>query len=93
MINFKNHIHDFFDIASKNDMPWDIGIDMFLANVRNSNDPKLPYYEGADKVDYKALKPELEKMSNEEIAKEYNEVVKYIRANLKKIGEERKARK
>ena len=47
------------DIGTENGMGWSEGIGMFLANIRNAGDPKLPYYTGADDIDYGALKPDL----------------------------------
>ena len=43
-------------IAKKNNVSWDVGADMFLANVRNAGNEGLPYYEGAKEVDFAELK-------------------------------------
>lgn len=42
----------------------DIGVatDMFLANIRNAGDPKLPHYKGSGSVDYKAIQPHYEEL-------------------------------
>lgn len=87
------YLHEIFDIANLNDMPWDVGIDMFLANIRNAGDEDLPYYEGAEHIDYIAIKPILEAMTNEEVADAYNEFSDHVRENLAVIAKERKARK
>ena len=87
------YLHEIFDIANANDMPWDVGIDMFLANIRNAGDEDLPYYEGAEHINYIALKPVLEAMTDEEVADAYNEFSDHVRENLDVIVKERKARK
>ena len=58
------YTNDIIDIASANKMAWSIGADMFLANVKNAGDPELPYYEGADRVDYAALKPHVAELQD-----------------------------
>lgn len=87
------YLHEIFDIANANDMPWDVGIDMFLANIRNAGDEDLPYYEGAEHINYIVLKPVLEAMTDEEVADAYNEFSDHVRENLDVIVKERKARK
>ena len=87
------YLHEIFDIANANDMPWDVGIDMFLANIRNAGEEDLPYYEGAEHINYIALKPVLEAMTDEEVADAYNEFSDHVRENLDVIVKERKARK
>lgn len=87
------YLHEIFDIANANDMPWDVGIDMFLANIRNAGDEDLPYYEGAEHINYIVLKPVLEAMTDKEVADAYNEFSDHVRENLDVIVKERKARK
>ena len=87
------YLHEIFDIANANDMPWDVGIDMFLANIRNAGDEDLPYYEGAEHINYIGLKPVLEAMTDAEVADAYNEFSDHVRENLDVIVKERKARK
>lgn len=87
------YLHEIFDIANANNMPWDIGADMFIANIRNVGDEDLPYYEGAEHIDYIALKPVLEAMTDEEVANMFNEFNDYVRENLAVIVNERKVRK
>ena len=55
-------------IARANDVSWDVGRDMFLANIKNAGEDALPYYEGAEEVDYLALKEELPEMGTPEYA-------------------------
>ena len=59
-------------IARANDVSWDVGRDMFLANIRNAGQDALPYYEGAEEVDYLALKEELPQQGTEEYAEMCN---------------------
>ena len=87
------YLHEIFDIANANDMPWDVGIDMFLANIRNAGDEDLPYYEGAEHINCIVLKPVLEAMTDAEVADAYNEFSDHVRENLDVIVKERKARK
>ena len=87
------YLHEIFDIANANDMPWDVGIDMFLANIRNAGDEDLPYYEGAEHINYIVLKPVLEAMTDAEVSDAYNEFSDHVRENLDVIVKERKARK
>lgn len=58
------YTNEIIDVATANGMSWDIGADMFLANIRNSGDPDLPHYEGAEKVDYIALKPHVAELQD-----------------------------
>lgn len=51
----KNYVNEIFDIAHKNKVDWDVGADMFLANIRNAGQAGLPHYAGAN-LDYAALK-------------------------------------
>ena len=50
------YTNEIIDVAKKNNVSWDIGADMFLANIRNAGDKDLPHYEGAKGVDYMELK-------------------------------------
>lgn len=52
--------NEIINIAKANNASWDVAADMFLANVRNAGDKELPYYKGAEKVNFEALK-EVEK--------------------------------
>ena len=58
-MELKNYVNEIIDIACANNMSWDIGLDMFVANIQNSDAPENKcYYHGADEVDYAALRPE-----------------------------------
>lgn len=58
------YTNEIINIATANHMAWDIGADMFLANIRNCKDSTLPHYDGADEVDYKALLPHLKDLED-----------------------------
>ncbi len=74
-------VNEIFDIAHANNVSWDIGKDMFLANIRNEGMGALPHYAGADEVDFATLKPILVELADSgedfvEIVREnYDEVV------------------
>jgi hypothetical protein len=89
-MELKNYVNEIIDIAEANNMEWDEGKDMFLANIRNSHVIGAPYYPGAF-VDYPALYPELEAMTNEEVADMKNDFDDWYRANMEEIIRARKA--
>ena len=74
-------VNEIFDIAHANDVSWDVGKDMFLANIRNEGMGALPHYVGADQVDFAALKPALAELADsgedfgEVVREAYDEVV------------------
>lgn len=84
----KKYVNEILDIAVENDVSWDIGLDMFLANVRNCGEPDTPYYPGAF-VDYAALKPELEAMTDAQVADMKNDFAYWYRANADEIRQAR----
>ena len=85
----KEYVNEIIAIAEANDMSWDIGADMFIANIRNSHDIGAPYYPGAF-VDYPALHPELQAMTAEEVAEMKNEFDAWYRAHADEIRAARK---
>ena len=56
------YTQEIFNISAANDVSWDVGKDMFLANIRNAGQDGLPYYHGADGLDYAALKPHYDEL-------------------------------
>ena len=42
------YVNEIIAIAAANDKSWDVGCNMFLANVKNYGNPDAPYYSGAD---------------------------------------------
>ena len=81
MMKLHEYTNEILDIAKANDKSFDIGADMFLANVRNAGVVGAPYYAGAIGVDYAALKPHLE-----ELADSYPDFVSDFRANQTRIA-------
>lgn len=86
----KLHVYtnEIIDIAKANGMSWDIGANMFIANARNSIDKDLPYYYGAEDVNFEALyqfADELEE-SKPDFVRDYRKHEKEIIA-LRKQGD------
>lgn len=79
MIDLKNYKKEIIDIAVENNMPWDVGADMFVANIKNAGHEDLPYYAGAEEVDYLALQPEWNAMSLEQQANAKNDFAAFMR--------------
>ena len=75
------YTNEIIDIAEANNMSFDIGADMFLANVRNAGEGGAPYYAGAAGVDYAALKP-----YHEELTASYPDFLTDFRANQTRIA-------
>ena len=68
MLNLMDYREEIIAIAKANDVSWADARDMFLANIKNAGEDALPYYEGAEEVDYLALKEELPEMGTPEYA-------------------------
>lgn len=56
------YTNEIIAIAKKNNVSWNVAADMFIANVKNAGEKDLPYYAGADDVDYGALKEYTQEM-------------------------------
>lgn len=87
-MNLNTYVNEILDIATANDVSWDVGADMFLANIRNCGDETLPHYPGAY-VDYVAIKHELDAMAPEDVATMKNNFRAWYRAHEKEIREAR----
>ena len=72
MLNLMDYREEIIAIAKANDVSWADARDMFLANIKNAGEDALPYYEGAEEVDYLALKAHLPQQGTEEYAKMCN---------------------
>lgn len=83
-MELKKYVNEIMDIASVNEVGWDVGMDMFIANIQNAGEEGLPYYPGAS-VDYAGLKPEWMEMTLEARAEEKNAFCDYVRANMDEI--------
>lgn len=53
------YVNDIIAIAGANDKSWDVGCNMFLANVKNNGNPDAPHYAGADHLDWSAVAAEI----------------------------------
>ena len=89
-MDLKKYVNEIIDIAEANGMGWDIGKDMFLANIRNCGNDARPYYPGAY-VDYPALKLELDAMTDEQVADMKNDFDAWYRENIEAIVKARRA--
>ena len=69
-------------IARANDVSWDVGRDMFLANIKNAGEDALPYYEGAEEVDYLALKADCPEQGTEGYAAMCNDFNRDFEAEI-----------
>ena len=89
-MELKKYVNEIIDIAEANNMSWDIGKDMFIANIRNCGVEGAPYYPGAY-ADYATLKLKLEAMTDEEVADMKNDFDYWYRAHMDEIIRARKA--
>lgn len=83
-MELKDFANAILDIAEANAASWDVGADMLLANIRNSGQADAPYYPGAY-LDYAALKPELDAMSDQEAARMKNDFAAWYRSHADDI--------
>ena len=72
MLNLMDYREEIIAIAKANDVSWADARDMFLANIKNAGEDALPYYEGAEEVDYLALKADCPEQGTEEYAEMCN---------------------
>jgi hypothetical protein len=82
MLNLIDYKNEIIAIAKANDAAWDVARDMFLANVRNAGQDTLPYYDGADGVDWEALHAECPDIGTQEYADMCNKFKAAFRAEL-----------
>lgn len=76
---------EIFDIAKEQDKDVGVARDMFIANLDNAGKEGLPYYAGADDLDYTALGKEWGAMSAEDRHNQktmYSEVTRAHYADL-----------
>ena len=72
MMNLMDYREEIIAVARANDVSWADARDMFLANIKNAGEDALPYYEGAEDVDYLALKADCPEQGTEEYAEMCN---------------------
>lgn len=92
MLNLIDYKKEIVAIAKANDAAWDVARDMFLANIKNAVENALPYYEGAEEVDYLALKEELPQQGTEEYAEMCREFNRVFEADVGDDGPDAEAR-
>ena len=59
------YVNEIIAIAGKNDVSWDVGVNMFLANVKNYGKDDMPYYAGAENLDWSAVGTDLAPFTDE----------------------------
>ena len=93
MMRLHTYVNEILDIAKFNNMSFDIGADMLLANVRNYGKPTLPFYKGAAKLNYTNMKNHIKELENSkpDFVVAYRKHMKEIIA-LRKQGNFKKAR-
>lgn len=82
---------EIYEIAKKQDKDIGVARDMFIANMENAGDETLPYYEGADDVDYIALGKEWCAMTAQEQWDEKNLYKTVTRGNRAQLAKYRAA--
>lgn len=80
-MELKNYVSEIVNIAKAHNMSWDIGKDMFIANIQNHGVENAPYYAGAGNFDYGAIRDEWMALSHEEKRDAKNEFDEWYRAN------------
>lgn len=53
--SLNKYVNDIISIAAANDVAFDAGADMLLANAKNSGVEGAPHYPGADHLDWDAV--------------------------------------
>lgn len=61
------YVNEIIDLAGENDVSWDVGVNLFLANVKNAGKDDAPYYPGAD-LDWEEVAQELLPLTPEDEA-------------------------
>lgn len=84
------YVNEIIAIAGTNDVGWDVGVNMFLANVKNHGVEGAPYYKGAD-LDWGAVAAELGPITPAVEADMINTYCADYRKNMKKVIALRKA--
>ena len=84
------YVNEIIAIAGKNNVNWDIGVNMFLSNVKNCGKDDSFYYVGADGVDWAAAAAEILPLTPEEEADLINTYCADYRAHMDNVIEARK---
>lgn len=79
------YVNEIISIAGTNDVGWDVGVNMFLANVKNHGKDGTPYYKGADELDWAAVGAELAPFTDADEADMINTYCADYRENMKLV--------
>ena len=82
MLNLMDYREEIIAIAKANDVSWADARDMFLANIKNAGENALPYYEGAEEVDYRALQADCPEQGTKEYAAMCNDFNRDFEAEI-----------
>lgn len=85
------YVNEIISIAGTNDVGWDVGVNMFLANVKNHGKDGTPYYKGADELDWAAVGAELAPFTDADEADMINTFNADYTAHMAEIIDLRKA--
>lgn len=86
-----NYTWEIYDIAKKQDKDIGVARDMFIANMENAGDETLPYYEGAEGINFEALGQEWCAMTAQEQWDEKNLYKTITRGNRAQLAKYRAA--
>lgn len=85
------YVNEIIAIAGTNDVSWDVGVNMFLANVKNYGVEGASHYEGADYLDWGVVGEKLGNITPAVEADMINTYCADYRKNMKKVIALRKA--
>lgn len=83
------YVNEIIDLAGENDVSWDVGVNLFLANVKNAGKDDAPYYPGAD-LDWEEVAQELLPLTPEKEADMINTYCADYRAHMDAVIAARK---
>lgn len=79
------YVNEIIAIAGENDVSWDVGVNMFLTNVKNYGKDDAPHYAGADYIDWDAVGAELVPFTTEDEADMINTYCEDYRKNMQLV--------
>lgn len=83
-MELKKYVNEIIDLAEANNMSWDVGKDMFIANIQNHGIENAPYYAGAGDFDYGAIRDEWVALTPEQKRDAKNAFDDWYRANMER---------
>ena len=78
------YVNEIIAIAIANDKPWDVACNMFLANVKNHDDPNACYYPGAQ-LDYDKVAKDIGEITPEREADMLNTYKEDYTKNMSEV--------